>query len=137
MNEIKKLEQEEKQYINNLEEKKKNTWTPNDILIYSDCAKVILRNVKQEINGVCTIDNEDVDLIKKYKWSNCSGYARTSTDGKTTKMHRMLMKPPKDKVIDHINHNTLDNRKKNLRIVTNTVNLKHILRQKERIFHVE
>jgi len=47
------------------------------------------------------------------------------------------MKPPKDKVIDHINHNTLDNRKKNLRIVTNTVNLKHILRQKERIFHVE
>jgi len=38
-------------------------------------------------------------------------------------MHRVIMSPPIDKVIDHINHNGLDNRKINLRICSNRENL--------------
>jgi hypothetical protein len=33
-------------------------------------------------------------------------------------MHREILYAPKDKVVDHINHNGLDNRRENLRLVT-------------------
>lgn len=40
-------------------------------------------------------------------------------------MHRKIMDAPKGKVVDHINHNPLDNRKSNLRIVSTRQNLQN------------
>ncbi|WP_252233758.1 HNH endonuclease [Clostridium sp. ZS1] len=37
-------------------------------------------------------------------------------------MHRFIMNPPSNKLIDHINGNKLDNRKCNLRIVNKSQN---------------
>ena len=37
-------------------------------------------------------------------------------------LHRIIMNPPPDKQIDHKNKNTLDNRRANLRICTNSEN---------------
>ena len=37
-------------------------------------------------------------------------------------LHKYLMNYPKGLVVDHINHNTLDNRRCNLRVVTDTIN---------------
>lgn len=34
------------------------------------------------------------------------------------RLHRLITNAPKGKVVDHINHNTFDNRKSNLRVVT-------------------
>ena len=34
------------------------------------------------------------------------------------KLHRLIMNCPRNKVVDHINHDTCDNRKQNLRICT-------------------
>ena len=40
-------------------------------------------------------------------------------------MHRIIMNPPPHLYIDHINHNTLDNRKTNLRFATPAQNTRN------------
>lgn len=42
-----------------------------------------------------------------------------------TYMHWVVLTPPKGLMIDHINRNTLDNRRENLRIVTRSENRKN------------
>lgn len=67
------------------------------------------------------VDPEDFDSLSGFSWCyDGRGYAVTRVrKGKLENMHRMIMKAsdPNAKV-DHINHNTLDNRKENLRMVT-------------------
>jgi len=45
-------------------------------------------------------------------------------------MHRVILKAPEDKFIDHINHNGLDNRKSNLRICTMQQNAWNMRKQR-------
>lgn len=47
-------------------------------------------------------------------------------------MHREVLKAAKDKVVDHINHNGLDNRKANLRPATSTENIRNQRRRIKR-----
>ncbi len=106
---------------------KRTTWTANDIHIYENYSELYLRNNKQKITGKVKLDIEDINLVKNYKWSISSGYARTTINGKTIRMHRLLLNPKNNKVIDHINHDCLDNRKKNLREITPNKNKKNNL----------
>ena len=76
------------------------------------------------------IDKEDFELVSRYKWHiNGSGYAvwRGIRDGRkrTVRMHRLITDCPADKIVDHINHNTLDNRRANLRICTHSDNMRN------------
>ncbi|MFR9710770.1 HNH endonuclease [Paenibacillus sp. MB22_1] len=73
---------------------------------------------------VTLIDTEDLEAV-----SSCNWYAYWSKLGKSfyaynqnLLMHRLIMKAPRGKQVDHINHNTLDNRKNNLRVVTSAQN---------------
>lgn len=76
------------------------------------------------------IDDDDYDRIKDYSWcfmiSDNRPYALTrfytEKQGKNILLHRFIMDCPDNMVIDHINHNTLDNRKCNLRICTDKEN---------------
>lgn len=68
------------------------------------------------------VDDEDKENLSKYKWSLSRGYAYTSIKAddvwRATPMHMLIMGTPKGHHTDHINGNTLDNRKGNLRICT-------------------
>lgn len=71
------------------------------------------------------IDKEDYELVKQFTWNTKtdSDYLQANYQRKKFSLHRLIMKVnnPKQQ-IDHINHNVLDNRKCNLRIVTNSQN---------------
>lgn len=70
-----------------------------------------------------TIDIEDWVKCKDYCWLiNDYGYVTTGIDGKFIQLHRFIMNPPKGMLIDHINGDPTDNRKSNLRIVTQQQN---------------
>lgn len=83
-------------------------------------------------NGIVLIDKDNYKELSKYKWHvSAQGYAvrnmRIGNKFKTIRMHRLIMNPSKDLVVDHINHNKLDNRKSNLRICTQKENMKNLL----------
>lgn len=69
-------------------------------------------------------DIEDYQMIKDYCWHiNKCGYVVKRKNEITTLFHRLVMNcKDKNLVVDHINHDTTDNRKSNLRIVTQQQN---------------
>lgn len=71
------------------------------------------------------IDDEDFELVNKYYWHlDRQGYVRgVPKNRKLIRLHRLIMNPSKEKVIDHINRNPLDNRKNNLRICSQVQNM--------------
>jgi hypothetical protein len=74
---------------------------------------------------VALVDDGDFDILSKFKWyhhSSNRGYARGKIDGKWTYMHRFITDAPAGSNVDHINRNTLDNRRLNLRICDQIVN---------------
>lgn len=81
---------------------------------------------------VATIDAEDVDLVTGYRWYAAPGnrdlfYALTRIrEGgvrRTVMMHRLINRTAPGLQTDHINGNTLDNRRSNLRTVTRAQNM--------------
>jgi hypothetical protein len=70
------------------------------------------------------VDDEDYEYLSQWKWYYSANYAiRTDNKNKCKEiLHRIILKCPKEFYIDHINGNTLDNRKSNLRICTHKEN---------------
>src|SRR3990167_1728218 len=89
--------------------------------------------IKSKAYGLLIIklDDDDFDRVANYgKW--CASKDRGKfyfhkRITKTTKitLHRFLMGFPQRKYVDHINGDTLDNRKENLRVCTNGANLRN------------
>ncbi len=68
------------------------------------------------------VDADDYNRLARHKWY-CIGsggylYAKRSEGNRMIKMHRDILAPPPGLYVDHKNHNTLDNRKSNLRVCT-------------------
>ena len=73
------------------------------------------------------VDAEDYERLSKYQWcavkERRSWYAKTlDKDGKRLALHRLVLNAPKGLVVDHIDHNCLNNRRSNLRLCTQKQN---------------
>lgn len=73
------------------------------------------------------VDNKDYYWLSQWKWTYMKGYAVRSSGGRKNRkmiyMHRLILQVPKGLFTDHIDHNTLNNQKHNLRIVTKSKNM--------------
>ena len=87
-------------------------------------------------HGPFTTIVDDVDYkrlkdLKNMKWcvsikrNNLIYFQKRFSDGKIRELHRWILDPPKGKYVDHINKDTLDNRRKNLRVCSNSANLRN------------
>ena len=80
-----------------------------------------LYNKHKEISVYTKIDKDDLERIKKHKFTRMGrGYGKMrDKEGKDVYLHRFIMKEYDPKIlIDHINSDPMDNRKSNLRRVT-------------------
>lgn len=99
----------------------------NEYILHDNYAEIIIKSKKYGEHKAL-IDLDDVEKCKKYNW--CLKYDKTLKNfylhnSKGLTLHRFITDCPKNKVIDHLNHNTLDNRKENLRICTDLENLQN------------
>lgn len=105
---------------------------PNKYQYREDCAVLIIQRRNGETYEVL-LDFQDVLTVAKYhwhaigkkKWPYIRG--RSSETGlKSVAIHQLIMGFPVGMVIDHINHNIHDNRRQNLRVITNGENQQNL-----------
>lgn len=95
----------------------------NEYLLFDDYGIGYTSNTNKEFY----FDIEDYDLIKDYCWfENDQGYilSKTFCEGNkpAIRMHRFIMNPTKEQLIDHKDLNKANNRKYNLRIANKQTN---------------
>lgn len=98
----------------------------NEIVRKETYAEIIIRS-KIKGTKIVKVDLEDVERLSKHSW--CIGMIKdnyfkinANINSKIVSIHRFIMNCPEDMVVDHINGDTLDNRKSNLRICTQQEN---------------
>lgn len=111
-----------------LDNNPRTIYDPNEIRVKGDYAEVDVYDKQANVQQTFIIDTEDIPIVAKYKWG-AKYYKQDKLwyvaciDNKTRKhiyLHHLLMGFPTE-TIDHINGNTLDNRKCNLRIATKSI----------------
>jgi hypothetical protein len=113
-----------KRYSHTIDTNPRTTFDKNEIIVDGKIARVKLYDAQCNHIATAIIDSEDVNKIRYTKWKlSSSGYAANTPkfSGSNKHMHREILDT--DQFVDHINHNTLDNRKSNLRIVTKAQNM--------------
>ncbi len=98
-----------------------------------------MKEIRLTQGKVALVDDEDFERVNALKWyashesRGTKWYAirRETIDGKRTKvrMHRFVLGLPlgyldPERVVDHLNHDSLDNRKCNLEVITQEENMK-------------
>lgn len=81
---------------------------------------------------VALVDDEDHEVLSAHRWhalrvkGSLTVYARTTIDGKTVYMHRLVLQPPAHLSVDHIDGNGLNNQRSNLEAVTHQQNVRAV-----------
>jgi len=98
---------------------------PNEIITDADCAYIVLYDKYNQENERAIIDLDDIEKVQNYKWYKSHGAVRGSLQSQEIFLHRLVTDCPDSLVVDHKNHNELDNRKCNLRICTQSQNIQN------------
>ena len=69
------------------------------------------------------VSEEDYESVSKFKWTLAGNYVRTTMSGKEVYLHRFILGDKVGFVVDHIDMNTLNNTRENLRHLTHSQNL--------------
>lgn len=85
-------------------------------------------HIELTLNKFATVDEDCYEIVSNFKWhavkKHRTFYARTGRAPYGFYLHHLIIGCPLYKLeIDHINHNGLDNRISNLRIITHRQNL--------------
>ena len=105
----------------------------NNIIRYEDYAVI---RINSNTYGIIDykIDLDDIERCDQYVWtamrttlkqSKNYFYAKTEGNYGYRMLHRFIMNAPDEYVVDHINNDTTDNRKSNLRICTFQANCRN------------
>ena len=102
----------------------------NEIIVQDDIAEILLYDINGQEKGRTIIDSIDVEKIKNYKWRVSNGrVAAHRKDGGNIFLHRLINNTPNGMDTDHINRNTFDNRRSNLRTATHTENMRNRIKR--------
>ena len=112
-----------KKYGKVLDHNPRTQQDPNEFHIHGDYTFIDLYDKNCNVIAQAIIDTEDLNKVRYTKWKySKSGYAMNTPKFKGTSIHMSRVILQTDQFVDHKNHNTLDNRKCNLRIVTKSQN---------------
>lgn len=95
----------------------------NNMVVHADYVEVLLYDKYGNETGRALISLCDIQRVGRYRWYLKNGYPFNSK--LNISLHRFIKNPPNDMVVDHINRNTLDNRRSNLRVCTHTENVRN------------
>lgn len=90
-----------------------------------------MKEIKLDKGMFAIVDDSDYEWLSKFLWrAHCptgkNGYAFYALTGsRGIAMHRIITDCPNGLQVDHINRNTLDNRRSNLRICTHRENVRN------------
>ncbi len=99
-----------------------------------------MKKIKLTKGRFALVDDADYEAVSKLNWyakkGNSTTYARHETwsGGKAVAsifMHRFILMPKRNQIIDHINGNGLDNRRKNIRICTAKENQRNLKKHRD------
>lgn len=112
-----------KKYGHPLDKNPRTIYDKNEYHIEGEITKIYLYDKACNKIAEAIIDTEDLEKVKHIKWKlSNSGYAMNTPKYKSSNIHMSRVILDTNEFVDHINHNTLDNRKCNLRIVTKSQN---------------
>lgn len=92
------------------------------------------KEIKLTKGQVALVDDEDYELVMQYKWwANKQGSSFRACKNRTKRdsyiyMHQLIMK---NKIIDHIDGNSLNNQKYNLRICSRIQNQQNMKKHQD------
>jgi hypothetical protein len=103
----------------------------NNYEIRGDITAIFLKRRNKEVVETL-ISTSDLPKVMEYPNTWCFNYRGYVTGTRTVNkikkhavLHRWIFDDPKGMVIDHINHDTLNNTRENLRVVTQSENLQN------------
>ena len=103
----------------------RNKYTRNRYEFDRECVVGYVYNRQNIEVGFFMVDADDFEKINKFKWcKNKNGYLVTWKDSKIQYLHHLITGHASNKfsVVDHINRDKADNRKRNLRVVSRSLN---------------